>query len=87
MAGDGAGAGEGGAADDEGPGGGGDGQEGGVGGLEDLVAEQVVHVVLLDAGVVRSVGADGVHGQVALDVVEDVGWVVDVAHAGGRGGA
>lgn len=85
VAGDGAGAGEGGAADDEGAFGGVDGEEALVGVLEDLVAEEVVHVVFLDAGVVGCVWGDGVDGQVALNVVDYVRWVIDISDTRCRG--
>lgn len=57
------------------------GQETGVRGPEDLVAEQVVDVVLLDAVVVGGVGGDRVDGEVPLDVVDHVRGVVDVARS------
>lgn len=85
VAGQGTGAGEGGAADNEGAFCGEDGEEGVVGCVEDLVAEEVVDVIFLDAIVVGSVGGDGVNSEVALDVVDDVWWVVDVANARGEG--
>lgn len=84
VAGEGARAGEGGAADDEGAFCGEDGEEGVVCCVEDLVAEEVVDVIFHDAVVVGSVGGDGVDGEVALDVVDDVWGMVDVANA--RGG-
>ena len=86
MAAEHAGAGEGGAPDDEGPFAGEDVQEGIVCRVEDLVAEEVMHVVVLGAVGVGGVGGHGVHGELALNVVDDVGRVVDVADSGGWGG-
>lgn len=83
VAGEGPAAGEGGAADDEGSFRGHDGEEGVVGCVEDLVAEEVVDVVFGDTVVVSGVGGDGVYGEVALHVADDVWGVVDVANTGG----
>ena len=46
--------------------------------LQDLMPVQVVDVVLEDPVDVRRVRGDCVHGQIALDVVDHVGRVVDV---------
>lgn len=52
-----------------------------VGCIKDLVTEEVVDIVLFDAICVRGVGANGVYGQVAVDVVDHVRWLVDIADA------
>lgn len=71
------GAGVGGTPDYEGPFGGPDVKQGVVGGVEDLVAEEVVVVVLESSSVVSGVGTYGVHIKGSLDVVDDVWWVFD----------
>ena len=56
-----------------------------VGGVEDLVAEQVVHIILLDTIRVSGIGGHSMHAEVVagLIMVDHVGRVVDVAHSGG----
>lgn len=54
------------------------GQKTGVCSLENLMAKQVVHVVLLDTVVVGGVWRNGMHGEISLDMVDGVRWMVDV---------
>ena len=56
-------------------------EEGLVGRIEDLVTEQIMHVVLFDAIRMRGVRAHGVYGEITVDVVDDVRRLVDVPHA------
>ncbi len=74
------------AADDEGPFRWSGRQERSVCRLQDLMAEKVVHVVFHDPVVVRCVRRHGVHGQIALDMVDNVRRVVDVAYPWRRRG-
>lgn len=82
-----AGAGKSGSADDEGSLAREDLEETVVGGVDDLVAEEVVHVIFLHAGLMRGVGDDGMHAQRSVDVVDHVWRVVHVSRVGrdGRG--
>ena len=79
-------AGKGGAANDEGAFPGDGGKEGVVRCVEDLVAKEVVDVIFEGAVVVGGVGGYSVGGEVALDIVDNVGGVVDIAGARGGGG-
>ena len=80
-------AGKGGAANDEGAAAWKDAKEGIVGCVEDHVAEKIMVVVLggIVFVVVRSVGGDGTfdEGVAIIDVVDDVRWKVEVACCGG----
>lgn len=55
-----------------------------VGGIYDLVAKEVVDIILLNTVLVCRVRADGVNSKIssALDMVDDVWRVVDVARTG-----
>jgi len=66
--------------DDERPFPGKDLEKGLVGRIEDLVTEQAVHIILLDAVRMRGVRAYGVYGEISVDVVDDVWGLVDVPH-------
>lgn len=50
-----------------------------VSGVEDLVAKQVVHIVLLDSIDMGGVRADSVNAQISIDVVDHIWWLVDIA--------
>lgn len=47
--------------------------------VENLMTKKTVHIVLLYAIMVRRVRADGMNRQIAVDVVDNVWWLVDVA--------
>lgn len=70
-----------GSADNEGPLFGEDVKEGMIRGVEDLVAKQVMKVILLAAAVVCGIGLHGVHCQVPLHVVDNIRWIVDASNA------
>jgi hypothetical protein len=74
-------AGEGRAPDDEGALAREDFEETLVGGVDDLVAPDVVDIVLLHAVRVCGIGTYSVHCEIALHIVDDIWWVVDVAFA------
>ena len=52
-----------------------------VGGIEDLVAKQVVNIVLLRTVCVGGIGGDGMDSKITLEVVNDVRGVVYVSDA------
>jgi hypothetical protein len=58
-----------------------------VSGIEDLVAPEIVNIVLNHAVLVSRIGADSVHSKVALNIVNHIRWVVDVSDARSRRGA
>ena len=55
--------------------------------IQDLVAEEVVDVILLRAIMMSGVRGYGVNSEVALDIVNYIRWVIDVTDTGGRDGA
>lgn len=73
-------AGEGRATDDEGTFTGHSGEEGVVGCVEDLVTVEVVDVIFDGAVVMSSVRRDSMYGEVALDIVDHVWWVINVSY-------
>lgn len=73
------GAGEGRATDDERPFARNSSKESLVGRVEDLVAKQIVDIIFDGAIVVSSIGGYGMHGQITLDIVDDIRRMVDIS--------